>query len=276
MSLVGRHLELEALHACISVGRHVLLEGPVGVGKTALARSVCAQGARGFVRVDGDGRYSEARLVGQFDPPMVLQQGYRAESFIDGPLLRAMREGAVLFINELNRMPEGVQNVLLPAMDEGMVLVPMLGEVRAAPGFSVIATQNPGEFVATGALSEALLDRFELVRLDHAEEAEEREIVRLNCKGEPDRVIVEGAVALVRATRSDPRIRRGASVRAAIAIADLAGQLWRAGQSVDDALFRAAALALPNRVELADPHNVRLPAVLDDLRKKGTGARAGH
>ena len=266
---------MEAVHACVAVGRHVLLEGPVGVGKTALARSVCAQVSRGFVRVDGDGRYSEARLVGQFDPPMVLQQGYRAESFIDGPLLRAMRAGSVLFINELNRMPEGVQNVLLPAMDEGLLLVPMLGEVRAAPGFSVIATQNPGEFVATGALSEALLDRFELVKLDHADETDERAIVRLHCQGAPDGALIDVAVALVRATRTDPRIRRGASVRAAIAIADLAGHLQRAGASADVAVQRAAALALPTRVELADPHNVTLAAVLDDLRKKVAGARAG-
>ena len=49
-------------------------------------------------------------------------------------------------------------------MDEGIVHVPLLGTIEAEAGFLVIASQNPAEFVATGALSEALLDRFELVR----------------------------------------------------------------------------------------------------------------
>jgi len=261
VAIVGRSAELEALDACLGVGRHVLLEGPVGVGKTALARAVCERVGRGMVRVDGDGRYTEAKLVGQFDPPAVLSAGYRAEHFLPGPLVRAMREGSVLFVNELNRMPEGVQNVMLPAMDEGVVQVPNLGEVRAAPGFAVVATQNPAEFVATGALSEALLDRFELVRLDYQSEEEERAIVLQDCRGGPDARIIAEAVSLARATRTDARVRRGASVRAAIAIADIATRL-------DGDVHRAALLALPTRIELLDPQGTPLALVLDELKKK--------
>ena len=82
--IVGRTHELGDLLACIQAGRHVLLEGPVGVGKTAVAKAVAAALGRGFVRVDGDGRYTESRLVGQFDPPMVLEQGYKPEAFVAG------------------------------------------------------------------------------------------------------------------------------------------------------------------------------------------------
>jgi MoxR-like ATPase len=259
--IVGRAAEAESLLACLHAGRHVLIEGPVGVGKTALAAAACGALGRGFVRVDGDGRYTEARLVGAFDPPAVLAAGYRPEHFLPGPLVRAMRDGAVLFVNELNRMPEGVQNVLLPAMDEGRIQVPQLGEVRAAAGFAVVATQNPAEFVATAALSEALLDRFELVRLDYQGEAEERAIVTQDARCAPSPEVVAHAVALTRATRTDPRIRRGASVRAAIAIADIAARL---GGDV----HRAAALALPTRIELLDPQGTALVDVLDGLKKK--------
>jgi len=265
--IVGRQAETEALRACLDAARHVLLEGPVGVGKTALAHAICRSLGRGFVRVDGDGRYTEARLVGAFDPPAVLASGYRPEHFVAGPLVRAMREGAVLFVNELNRMPEGVQNVLLPAMDEGRVVVPQLGEVTAAPGFAVVATQNPAEFVATAALSEALLARFELVRLDYQSEVEELAIVTQDTRCSPGPALVAQAVALTRATRTDPRFRRGASVRAAIAIADIAARL-------DGNVARAAAIALPTRVELLDPQGTSLPDVLADLKKKlATDAR---
>lgn len=264
-AIVGRSAEAASLLACLAAGRNVLLEGPVGVGKTALASAVCSSLGRGLVRVDGDGRYTEARLVGQFDPPRVLQSGYGRDAFLEGPLLRAMREGAVLFVNELNRMPEGVQNVLLPAMDERRVVVPLLGEVHAAPGFAVVATQNPAEFVATAALSEALLDRFELIRLDHASEADERAIVVVNARCSPSEAVVAAAVAVVRATRNDPRIRRGASVRAAIAIADIAVQL---GGDVT----RAATLALPTRIELMDAQGAGATELVDELAKKAGAA----
>lgn len=259
--IVGRRAELRAVRACLLAGRHVLLEGPVGVGKTALARAVAEGLGRGWVRVDGDGRYTESKLVGHFDPPGVLEKGYLPELFVAGPLVAAMRAGAVLFVNELNRMPEGVQNVLLPALDEGVVQVPHLGAVRAAAGFAVIATQNPAEFVATGQLSEALLDRFELVRLGHPAEDDERRIVVQEARRAPGAELVAQAVALVRATRTDPRVRRGASVRAAIAIADLATAL-------DGDVAAAAALALPTRIELAEGRGASFAVVLEELLKK--------
>ncbi len=264
--IVGRRAELRSLAACVQTDRNALLEGPVGVGKTALARAVAEGLGRGFVRVDGDGRYTEAKLVGHFDPPGVLARGYLPELFVDGPLVAAMRQGALLFINELNRMPEGVQNVLLPALDEGIVYVPHLGVVRAAPGFVVIATQNPAEFVATGHLSEALLDRFELVRLGYQSDDDEQIIVSQQARTQPAPDIVAGAVAIARATRNDPRIRRGASVRAAVAIADLATVLG-------GDLRAAAALALPTRIELVDARETPMEQLLEELEKKSLGLR---
>jgi MoxR-like ATPase len=267
--IVGREAELALSLAVLARGRHLLLEGPVGVGKTTVALAVCSHLGRETVRVDGDDRYSEAKLTGWFDPPLVLRQGYSEESFFAGPLVRAMRAGAVLFINELNRMPESVQNVLLPALDEGLLIVPHIGEVRAAPGFQVIATQNPVEYIATGHLSEALRDRFERVALAYQSAAEEARIVAAET-GSGDARLIASAVAVARATRAHPRLKKGASIRAAIALVALAEELAAANAPADEherreLLRRAAGVALPTRVELAGDADASLAAVIDEI-----------
>ena len=245
--------------AVLGAGGHLLLEGPVGVGKTTVALAVCRHLGRQTVRVDGDERYTENKMTGWFDPPLVLKAGYGEESFFPGPLVRAMREGAVLFINELNRMPESVQNVLLPALDEGLLILPRIGEVRASPGFQVVATQNPVEYIATGHLSEALKDRFEHIPLLHQSEEEEREIVRRET-GCGDAELVDSAVRIARMTRRHPRFRKGASIRAAVSIVAIAARL--AG---DDRLRAAALTALATRVELRDEEDADLAAAIDEI-----------
>ena len=257
--IVGRGDELAMALAVLDAGRHLLLEGPVGVGKTTVALAVCAHLGRSVVRVDGDDRYSESKLTGWFDPPLVLARGYGDDTFFAGPLVQAMRCGSVLFVNELNRMPEAVQNVLLPALDERLLIVPRIGEIRAAEGFQVVATQNPVEYIATGHLSEALKDRFEHVGLDYQSADEETEIVRRET-GCDDPATIDQAVAVTRATRSDPRFRKGASVRAAIAMVAIAART-----DAPDPLRRAALAALPTRVELRDETETPLPDVLDEL-----------
>ncbi len=248
--LVGREFEVENLVHCVRTGKHVLLEGPVGVGKTFLIAAVAELLGRAVVRVDGDSRYTEQKLTGWFDPPTVLKKGYGADSYFDGPLAQAMRNGSILFINELNRMPEGVQNVLLPALDERKIEVPRIGTLKAKEGFTVVASQNPREFVATSHLSEALLDRFELITLTYQAEAEERDILKgaTTYRSAANDALLEWTLHFVRATRNSALFKRGASIRAGLSLYDIAQEM---GGKWDDFL-RATTLAIPTRVELSE------------------------
>lgn len=264
--IIGRERELRMALLCCMVGRHTLIEGPVGVGKTVLATAIADFLNRPIFRVDGDERFTEQKLTGWFDPPIVMKKGYTADSFINGPLASAMDSGGILFINELNRLNEGVQNVLLPAMDEGKIEVPRIGTLAAKPGFLIIATQNPREFVATSSLSEALSDRFELLPLSYQSEEEEREIVESRT-GVDDRRIVRTVTAIMRETRSHPSVRRGASVRAATSMASL---LSKMGGS-NDSFREAAYMSIPTRIELREDSKKTVYEVIDEILEKVLG-----
>lgn len=271
--VVGRDSEIEALVHCIQSGKNILLEGAVGVGKTFLVAAVSSLLSKRVVRVDGDTRYTEQKLTGWFDPPAVLKKGYGKETFIEGPLVEAMRSGSILFINELNRMPEGVQNILLPALDEKQIEIPKLGTLKATDGFALIATQNPKEFVATSHLSEALLDRFELLPLGYQSEEEERDILKKSSHFKEEKSgngqLLEWCLSLVRFTRESALFKRGASIRAGISIYDIASSMGGDFES----FVRAATLSLPTRVELSDEGlDKGMPKILgefsDRIKKK--------
>src|SRR5512132_3898255 len=161
--VVGRRAELRLLLGALERGKAVLLLGLPGVSKTTMVRALARHLSHGddhFVDATGDEQLTAHALVGGFDPPMVLKQGYRPEHFVPGPLTRAMRAGGVLYIEELNRAPSGALNALLTALSDGYVEVPRLGRVQAAPGFTVIGAANPLDDVGTARLSRGLADRF--------------------------------------------------------------------------------------------------------------------
>ncbi|MGE4232196.1 MAG: AAA family ATPase [Bacteriovoracia bacterium] len=250
--IIGRQKEIRQVLAAVQANRNLLIEGPVGVGKTVLAQTIANCLGRKVIRIDGDSRFTEQKLTGWFDPSLVLKRGYSAKTFVAGPLVNAMKQGAILFINELNRMPEAVQNILLPALDEGLVQVPQLGDVSAAEGFLLIATQNPREFVATSHLSEALMDRMEWVHLGYQTFEEECEIVKLRT-GFSEEPYISWAIGLVRLTRNHPKIRRGASIRASIAIVEMLKSSMEAGKQLSEELFwDICKIAIPTRIELAE------------------------
>ncbi len=257
--IIGRTKELGRAIAAVKAGKHIFFEGAVGVGKTIVASALAHYFSRNFYRVDGDERYTEYKLVGWFDPVLVMTKAYSWDTFMLGPLTKAMMEGAFLFINELNRMPEGTQNVLLPAMDEGQIFIPKIGVVKAKSGFLIIATQNPEEFVGTSRLGEALKDRFVWIHLDYQSETEEQKIVEkeTGCK---DRHLTAMAVNIIRRTREDDDIRRGASIRGAI---DMISLLNCLSSTPDlDVWVEAAVMALATKIELQDKVNQKLEDVV--------------
>lgn len=267
--IIGREQEIEHALACLHAGRNLMLEGPVGVGKSILAEALADALGKTLHRVDGDERYTEQKMTGWYDPALVLQQGYQPEHFIKGPLALAMEQAGILFINEVNRMPESVQNVLLPAMEERRVIAPQYGEINAQPGFLIIATQNPVEFVATSHLSEALIDRFEFVQLDYQTAEEEKAIVHANLfrnatppphEAATLQPLIEKAVELTRLTRKHPKIRRGASIRAAISMVEIALQI-----PDPNPIPQAARIALLHRIEVSENSGQSPQAILEEL-----------
>ncbi len=224
--MVDRARETELLEAALRSGAHVVLEGPPGTGKSTLLREVAARRDSAFVLVEGNAELTPARLVGHFDPALVLERGYSPEVFVDGPLLSAMREGGLLYVEELNRVPEETLNTLLTVMSETEIAVPRLGVVRAEPGFNVVAAMNPFDAVGTARVSSAIYDRTCRIAMGYqTADAEERIVTGRATVPSPD--WCSSVVALVRATRAHPEIRVGSSVRGAIDLAGLAHELGR-------------------------------------------------
>ena len=243
-AVVGRSREIELVLAALDTGRHVLLEGPPGTGKSTLLRALAQATGRELVFVEGNAELTPARLAGAFDPAQVMAKGYDPEVFVDGPLVDALRRGSLLYVEEINRVPEETLNLLVTVMSEGELHVPRLGRVGAAPGFGLVAAMNPFDAVGTARISAAIYDRICRIGMGYQSAADERAIVEREAVG-ADSQLVDRAVAVVRLSRSHPEVRIGSSVRGAIDLTVLAGSLasLRCKRSTDPEVGLDAALA---------------------------------
>src|ERR1700761_5320977 len=229
--VVGRERELGLVLAAVAAGRDIVLEGPPGTSKSTLLRAITAEWGIPLVFVEGNADLTPAKLVGHHNPSRVLGEDYSADNFVDGPLVEAMREGGFLYIEEFNRAPEDTLNTLLTAMAERRIAVPRVGEVAAAGTFRVIASMNPYDNIGTTRLSTSVHDRLCRLAITYQDAAAERDIVALRAplpdlKPAWHERLVADAVALTRATRAHGAVRQRASVRRAIDLTLVAGQLF--------------------------------------------------
>jgi MoxR-like ATPase len=284
--VVGQDDALAQLLGALAGGGHVLIEGPPGVAKTLLARSVARALGLEFGRV----QFTPDMLPSDLTGTMVLREGQL--EFRSGPVFTN-----ILLADEINRTPPKTQAALLEAMQEGQVSVD--GDAHALPDpFLVVATQNPIEYEGTYPLPEAQLDRFMLrVDIGYPTAEQERAMLSLPRRGLTpstlagvrevvsrdelrtarraiDETAVSGEVAgyvvdLVRRTRALPSVSLGASPRAAVhllvaakAAARLAG---RAFVTPDD-VAGIAPSALAHRLILTPEAELERYGARDAIR----------
>jgi len=166
----------EVLDKAYAADLFVLIIGPKGTGKTTLVREFAAKRGIKLESINFSLRTRESHLVGA----KTMENG--AIGFEEGILVKSMREGNMLYLDEINSAEADVLLRLDEALDDRrqIVLKESGGElIKATKGWFVVATINPLSHVGTKELPPQLLSRFPIrLRLDYPPEDIEFQIVK--------------------------------------------------------------------------------------------------
>lgn len=204
------------------LGKPLLVEGPAGVGKTALSSAVAQSCGAELVRLQCYEGVDEARALYEWNHAKQLLritagQGeswdaarddiFSEEFLLARPLLTAIRseEPTVLLIDETDKADVEIEGLLLEVLGEFQVTVPELGTITAKHRPFVVLTSN-----ATRELSEALRRRCLFLHVDFPDAALEQQIVQLKVP-DLDATLGESLVRVINALRAMP-LRKAPSV----------------------------------------------------------------
>jgi len=179
----------QILNKAFEAGLFVLIIGPKGTGKTSLVRDFAKSNNVNLQSMNFSLRTRESHLVGS----KTLTDG--TVTFDEGVLIKSMREGNMLYLDEINAAEADVLLRLDEALDDRrqIVLKESTGElIKAKENWFVIATINPLTHSGTKELPPQILSRFPVrIRLEYPPEDIELEIVKKHVSGEHESEIIQ-------------------------------------------------------------------------------------
>jgi len=221
----------QILNKAYEAGLFVLIIGPKGTGKTSLVRDFAKNKNVNLESINFSLRTRESHLVGT----KTMKDG--TVSFDEGLLIKSMREGNMLYLDEINSAEADVLLRLDEALDDRrqIVLKESTGElVKAKDNWFVIATINPLTHSGTKELPPQILSRFPVrIRLEYPPENIELEIVKKHVSDKHESEIVQ-AIKLANTLRQAAAVEElfySPSLRETIAF----GKLLDKGMSAKDA-----------------------------------------
>ena len=180
---------IQILNKAYETDLFVLIIGPKGTGKTALVRDFAKNKNVNLVTINFSLRTRESHLIGT----KTLTDG--TVSFDEGVLIKSMRDGDMLYLDEINAAEADVLLRLDEALDDRrqIGLKESTGEViKAKENWFVIATINPLTHSGTKELPPQILSRFPVrIRLEYPPENIELEIIKKYVSGKHESEIIQ-------------------------------------------------------------------------------------
>jgi MoxR-like ATPase len=163
---VGSTRLVEVAVATLATDRALLLLGAPGTAKTWLSEHLAAAvSGDSTLLVQGTAGTSEEAVRYGWNYARLIAEGPTPSALVASPVMTAMRDGKLVRVEELTRMPAEVQDALITVLSEKTLPVPELGlQIQAVPGFSLVATANDRDR-GVNEMSSALRRRFNTVVL---------------------------------------------------------------------------------------------------------------
>lgn len=209
--------EVAIFEQCHAQQLAVMLKGPTGCGKTRFVEHMAWRLKRPLITISCHDDLSASDLVGRF------LIGHQGTHWTEGPLTRAVREGAICYLDEVVEARQDTIVVLHPLTDHRRILpLDKIGEIlEASPHFQLVVSYNPGYQRILKDLKPSTRQRF--VALDFDFPPPEREISIIIHEGGTDYATAHALVTLAQRLRAlqDRGLAEVPSTRLLIATARL-------------------------------------------------------
>jgi len=211
----------EIIDSAFQKGLFVIIIGPKGTGKTTLVREYAMRKSKNLQSINFSLRTRESHLVGTKN----LIDGNIG--FDEGILVKSMKEGNILYLDELNAAEADVLLRLDEALDDRrqLILKESGGEIiKAKDSWFVVSTINPLTHVGTKELPPQILSRFPVrVRLDYPPEDIEYQIIKRHVKNPNEAEVLQGIklANVLRQASAVEELYYSPSIRETIAFAKL-------------------------------------------------------